>query len=97
VVAGGAGASVAFRFDARDAHLVLSLGEGAAGPIPFRVRVDGVAPGASAGSDVDADGHGMLDVGRMYQLVRAHDEVRERTIEVEFSAPGAEAYAFTFG
>jgi hypothetical protein len=33
----------------------------------------------------------------MYQLVRQHDGVRERTLEITFSQPGAEAYSFTFG
>ena len=35
--------------------------------------------------------------GRLYQLVREHDAVRERTFEITFLEPGAEAYAFTFG
>ena len=35
--------------------------------------------------------------GRLYQLVRAHDAVRERTLEITFLEPGAESYAFTFG
>jgi hypothetical protein len=29
--------------------------------------------------------------------VRQHDEVHERTLEITFLEPGAEAYAFTFG
>jgi hypothetical protein len=33
----------------------------------------------------------------MYQLVRQHDTVRERTLEITFLEAGAEAYAFTFG
>jgi thiol-disulfide isomerase/thioredoxin len=89
------GGSIAFRFEARDAHLVLS--PGAREPIPFRVLVDGEPPGASHGVDVGEDGSGTLDYGRMYQLVRAHDKVRERTLQITFLAPGAEAYAFTFG
>ena len=95
VVLDEAGGSIAFRFSARDAHLVLSLRT--PGPIPFRVLVDGQAPGPSHGVDVDHDGHGVLDDGRMYQLYRAHDEVRERTLRITFDAPGAEAYSFTFG
>jgi thiol-disulfide isomerase/thioredoxin len=95
VVLEEAGGSIAFRFDARDAHLVLSPGEG--GPIPFRVLVDGEPPGPSHGVDVDDDGNGVLQYGRMYQLVREHDAVRERTLEITFLAPGAEAYSFTFG
>src|SRR5918994_1481064 len=87
--------SIAYRFHARDAHLVLSNSTGA--PIPFRVLLDGQTPGASHGVDVDEDGNGVLRTGRMYQLVREHDAVRERTLEITFLEPGAEAYAFTFG
>jgi thiol-disulfide isomerase/thioredoxin len=90
-----AGGTVAFRFHARDAHLVLS--RGAREPISFRVLLDGEAPGRSQGVDVDEDGNGVLRDGRMYQLVRVHDGVRERTLEITFLEPGAEAYAFTFG
>jgi hypothetical protein len=89
------GGSISCRFHARDAHLVLS--PGAEGPIPFRVLLDGEPPGASHGVDVDDDGRGSLEDGRLYQLVRAHDVVRERTVEITFLEPGAEAYVFTFG
>jgi hypothetical protein len=47
--------------------------------------------------DVDEDGNGVLRDGRLYQLVRAHDAVQERTLEITFWEPGAEAYVFTFG
>ena len=87
--------SIAYRFHARDAHLVLSPGP--RGPIPFRVLLDGEAPRPSHGVDVDEDGNGVLREGRLYQLVRQHDGVRERTLEITFLEPGAEAYAFTFG
>jgi hypothetical protein len=89
------GGNIAFRFHARDAHLVLS--PGAREPIPFRVLLDGEAPGPSHGVDVDEDGNGLLRDGRLYQLVREHDAVHERTVEITFLEPGAEAYAFTFG
>jgi thiol-disulfide isomerase/thioredoxin len=95
VVLERAGGSIAFRFHARDAHLVLS--PGTREPIPFRVLLDGEAPGPSHGVDVDQDGNGLLRDGRMYQLVREHDRVRERTLEITFLEPGAEAYVFTFG
>jgi thiol-disulfide isomerase/thioredoxin len=95
VVLDGAGGSIAYRFHARDAHLVLS--PGAREPIPFRVLLDGEAPGLSHGVDVDEDGNGLLREGRLYQLVRQHDGVRERTLENTFLEPGAEAYVFTFG
>jgi thiol-disulfide isomerase/thioredoxin len=95
VVLDQAGGSIAYRFDARDAHLVLS--PGAREPIPFRVLLDGEAPGPSYGVDVDGDGHGVLRDGRLYQLAREHNAVRERTLEITFVDPGAEAYVFTFG
>jgi thiol-disulfide isomerase/thioredoxin len=95
VVLEEAGGSVAFRFHARDAHLVLS--SGAREPIPFRVLLDGEPPGASPGVDVGEDGNGLLRDGRLYQLARERDEVRERTLEITFLEAGAEAYAFTFG
>jgi hypothetical protein len=90
-----AGGSIAYRFDARDAHLVLS--PGARDPIPFRVLLDGDAPGPSHGVDVDEDGNGLVRDGRLYQLAREHGAVRERTLEITFLEAGAEAYAFTFG
>ena len=90
-----AGGSIAFRFHARDAHLVLSAG--ARPPIPFRVLLDGEAPGRSAGVDVDEDGTGVLRDGRLYQLIRQQDTVHERTLEITFLERGAEAYSFTFG
>jgi hypothetical protein len=95
VVLDQAGGSIAYRFHARDAHLVLS--PGARKPIPFRVLLDGGAPGPSHGVDVDADGNGLLRDGRLYQLVRQHDAVRERTLEITFLEPGAQGYVFTFG
>jgi thiol-disulfide isomerase/thioredoxin len=90
-----AGGTIAYRFHARDAHLVLS--SAAREPIPFRVLLDGEAPGPSHGVDVDEDGSGLLRDGRLYQLVREHDAVRERTLQITFLGPGAEAYVFTFG
>ena len=95
VVLDQAGGGIAYRFHARDAHLVLS--PGAREPIPFRVLLDGEAPGPSHGVDVDQDGNGLLRGGRLYHLVREHDAVRERTLEITFLDPGAEAYVFTFG
>jgi Thioredoxin like C-terminal domain len=95
VVLDHVGGSIAFRFHARDAHLVLSAR--ARPPIAFRVLLDGVAPGPSHGVDVDQDGSGLLADGRLYQLVRQHDAVRERTLQITFLDPGAEAYVFTFG
>jgi thiol-disulfide isomerase/thioredoxin len=95
IVLDRAGGSIGFRFHARDVHLVMA--PGAREPIPFRVTLDGEPPGESHGVDVDEDGNGLLKEGRMYQLVRQHDRIRERTFEIAFDGPGAEAYSFTFG
>jgi cytochrome c biogenesis protein CcdA/thiol-disulfide isomerase/thioredoxin len=91
-----AGGAIAFRFHARDLHLV--LGSGADGkPVRFRVRIDGAAPGDGAGADIDAQGEGVVSGERLYQLVRQKGGVRDRLFEIEFLDPGVRAYAFTFG
>ncbi|MBD9447766.1 MULTISPECIES: cytochrome c biogenesis protein DipZ [unclassified Rhizobium] len=91
-----AGGGITYRFSARDLHLV--LGPGADGKkIRFQVKVDGVAPGADHGSDIDAEGNGTVSETRLYQLVRQSGEVRERTFEIRFLDPGVEAFVFTFG
>jgi thiol-disulfide isomerase/thioredoxin len=95
VVLDKAGGSIAYRFQARDANLVLSPGGRA--PIPFRVLLDGKPPASSHGVDVDEKGTGLLEAGRLYQLVRQDGVVGERTLQISFVAPGAEAYVFTFG
>ena len=87
---------VAFRFDARDVHLV--MGPAAAGAsVPFSVSIEGAPPGADAGSDLDADGSGELIEPRMYQLIRQHAPITDRLFEIEFLDAGAAVYAFTFG
>ncbi|MEV0718211.1 thioredoxin [Asanoa sp. NPDC050611] len=87
--------SIAFRFQARDAHLVLANPTGRS--IPFQVFLDGAKPGPAHGVDVDPEGVGALREGRLYQLVRQPGPIAERILEITFSEPGAEAYAFTFG
>jgi len=87
--------AIHYRFDARDAHLVLA--RRATEPVPFRVLLDGEAPGPSHGEDIDEDGNGILDEGRLYQLVRQCSPVRKRVLEITFFRPGVEAYAFSFG
>ena len=87
---------IAFRFQARDVNLV--MGPAARGTsVPFRVRLDGAAPGAAHGFDVDEQGSGTLSEQRLYQLIREPGRVGERLVEIEFLEPGAEAYCFTFG
>ncbi len=90
-----ASGSITYRFHARDLHLVLGSDQGR--PIRFRVKIDGAAPGADHGSDVDAEGWGAVHEHRLYQLVRQSGAVSDRTFEIEFVDPGVHAYAFTFG
>jgi thiol-disulfide isomerase/thioredoxin len=88
--------SIAYRFSARDLHLVLGPGPGGK-PVRFQVRIDGRAPGADHGSDTDVDGNGSIGETRLYQLVRQSGTVKERLFEIRFLDAGASAFAFTFG
>ena len=89
-------ARLAFRFHARDLNLVMGPAlPGAA--LRFRVRLDGQAPAADGGLDVDAEGHGSLAEQRLYQLIRQKQPIVDRTFEIEFLDPGAELFVFTFG
>lgn len=90
------GGRIAYRFHARDLHFVLSPGASAQ-PVRFRITIDGAAPGADHGVDVDAEGQGTVREARMYQLVRQAGPIGDRTFEIEFLDPGARAYVFTFG
>jgi cytochrome c biogenesis protein CcdA/thiol-disulfide isomerase/thioredoxin len=91
-----AGGGLRYRVRARDLHLVLVPGSPDR-PVRFRVRIDGAAPGASHGSDIDEQGFGTVRDGRLYQLVRQAGPITDRTVEIEFLDSGVRAYAFTFG
>lgn len=95
-VAAQAGARLAYRFRARDLHLVLGREAGAA-PVRFRVRVNGRPPAQNRGTDIAADGSGVIDAHRLYQLVRLPASAGDHLFEIEFLDPGAQVYAFTFG
>jgi len=87
---------IAYRFHARDLHLV--MGPAARGAsVRFRVRIDGRPPGAAHGLDVDDHGNGTAAEPRLYQLIRQPEPIEDRQFEIEFLDPGVEAYAFTFG
>jgi thiol-disulfide isomerase/thioredoxin len=87
---------VAYRFHARDLHLV--MGPAAPGtPVRFRVLIDGQAPGPAHGLDVDEQGYGVLAEQRLHQLIRQPKPIVDRQFEIEFLGPGAEVFAFTFG
>lgn len=95
-VSGGSDGAIRFRFHARDAHFVLGAPAGGK-PVRFRVTIDGAAPGADHGADTDAAGWGELRQDRLYQIVRQHGAVTDRTVRIEFSQPGVRAYSVTFG
>jgi len=88
--------SISFRFHARDLHLVLGPAQ-AGKSVRFRVTIDGKAPGVDHGSDIAADGTGVITEQRLYQLVRQQDKVADHSFTIEFLDAGAQAYAFTFG
>ena len=91
-----AGGRIAYRFHARDLHLV--MGPAAPGtPVRFRVLIDGQPPGAAHGGDADGQGNGTVAGQRLHQLIRQPGAITDRTFEIEFLDPGAQAYAFTFG
>ncbi|NYT41849.1 cytochrome c biogenesis protein DipZ [Sphingomonas sp. R-74633] len=90
------GGRIAYRFHARDLHLVLSPGADGK-PVRYRVTIDGKAPGASHGVDSDAAGNGIVTEQRLYQLVRLADGPGDHLFEIEFLDPGVQAFSFTFG
>lgn len=91
-----AGGSVSYRFHARDLHLVVGPGSRGAS-LRFRVRLDGHAPGAAHGADVDEQGNGVVNEPRMYQLIRQPPPIADRNFEIEFRDAPAEVFSFTFG
>src|SRR5712671_1537198 len=101
-----ANGGIAYRFHARDLHLVMgpaALGPAALGPaapgasVRFRVLIDGRPPGAAHGIDVDEQGYGTVTEQRPYQLIRQPSPIADRQFEIEFLGSGVEVFAFTFG
>lgn len=87
---------IAYQFHARDLHLVLGPNKDGK-PIRFKVLLDGKAPGAMHGTDISADGDGVVTDQRLYQLIRQSDNQGDHTFSIEFLDSGVTAYAFTFG
>ncbi len=96
IVLNKANGHIAYRFHARDVHLV--MGPAARGKsVRFRVLINGHAPGAAHGVDVDDQGNGTITEQRMYQLIRQSKPISDRLFEIEFLDSGVEAFSFTFG
>jgi thiol-disulfide isomerase/thioredoxin len=87
---------IAYRFHARDLHLVMGPAEPGM-PVRFRVLLDGQPVIAARGLDVDEQGEGTVTEQRLYQLVRQPQPIVDRQFEIEFLDAGVEAFAFTFG
>jgi thiol-disulfide isomerase/thioredoxin len=87
---------IAYRFHARDLHLVMAPSLPGR-PVRFRVTLDGAPSGDNRGADVDAEGWGSVQEGRLYQLIRQSGAIADRTFEIEFLDRGIRVYAFTFG
>jgi hypothetical protein len=81
---------IVYQFHARDLHLVLGPAPDGK-PVRFRVTIDGARPGQSRGTDVDADGQGVVQ--RLYQLIRQSGPINDHTFEIRFLDPGVQAYA----
>ena len=96
IVLNKANGRIAYRFHARDLHLVMGPAVRGAS-VRFRVLIDGRPPGAAHGSDVDEQGNGTVSEQRLYQLIRQPKPIADRQFEIEFLDPGVEAFAFTFG
>jgi thiol-disulfide isomerase/thioredoxin len=94
--ANAAGARITYRFHARDLHLVMGPAEPGTA-VRFQVLLDGQLPADDRGGDVDAQGHGTLTDQRLHQLIRQHGPIADRTFEITFQDPGAQAFSFTFG
>jgi thiol-disulfide isomerase/thioredoxin len=96
IVLNQSGGRIAYRFHARDLHLVMGPAERGTS-VRFRVFVDGQPAVAVRGLDVDVRGEGTATEQRLYQLVRQPKPITERQFEIEFLDAGVEAFAFTFG
>jgi len=91
-----ANGQIAYRFHARDLHLV--MGPAVPGTsVRFRVFLEGQQPGVAHGIDVDEQGSGTVTEPRLYQLIRQPTPILDRQFEIEFLDAGVEAFAFTFG
>jgi thiol-disulfide isomerase/thioredoxin len=91
-----ANGGIAYRFHARDLHLVMGP-EAPGTPVKFRVLIDGRPPGPAHGIDVDEEGNGTVTEQRLYQLIRQPRPIVDRQFEIEFLGSGVQAFAFTFG
>ncbi|MEP0914377.1 redoxin domain-containing protein [Leptolyngbya sp. GB1-A1] len=96
IVLNQSGGRIAYRFHARDLHLVMGPSERGTS-VGFRVLIDGQPAVAARGLDVNERGEGTVTEQRLYQLIRQPQPIGDRQFEIEFLDAGVEAFAFTFG
>jgi hypothetical protein len=63
----------------------------------LRVKLEGKEPGIDHGVDTGEQGNGKITGHCLYQLIRQKGAIDDRTFEIEFLDPGAQAFAITFG
>ncbi len=91
IVLNKANGRLAYRFHARDLHLVMGpVVRGS--PVRFRVLIDGQPPRAAHGIDVDDQGNGTVTEQRLYQLIRQPMPIVDRKFKMEFLDFGVDAY-----
>jgi thiol-disulfide isomerase/thioredoxin len=93
ITATQAGDQLTLSFKARDVYLVMS----APGSVTAHVTIGGAATPPSGGTeDVSASGEITVSISRLYHLVHLPAS-EQATVTITFDAPGAQAFAFTFG
>ncbi|MDZ8025359.1 MAG: redoxin family protein [Nostoc sp. DedQUE11] len=91
IVLNKSGGRIAYRFHARDLHLVMGPVERRTS-VRFRVLVDGQPRVTARGLDVDVRGESTVTEQRLYQLVRQPQPISDRQFEIEFLDSGVEAF-----
>ncbi len=90
-IASTAGDTLRLHFNAKDVYLVMT----SAKPAPVTLKLLGPAQ-PNQSEDVDTSGQITVDASRLYHLVH-FDKPQEGLLELTFTQPGVQAYAFTFG
>lgn len=90
-----AGGAISHHFQGRDLNLVLGARHNQ--PVRIKVTLDGAPPILDHGSDIDAQGYGVIRAQRLYQLIRQSGALKNRIFKIEFLDADVAAFAFTFG
>ena len=92
-----AGGQIAYRFHARDLNLVMGPADaGHPGAIPGAHRRAAAGRGAREPT-LTTRATARSTEQRLHQLIRQPGPIADRTFEITFLDPGAQAYSFTFG